>query len=133
MNKTINKIRLHGQEARRVSWRPTRKKQLLSVANSCSIQRVNAGGNPPARKYKVRKNRGASRAGEGKHFHFLQGEHLGDLPRLKPARSPVEPPECLSVKRGHQLQNGDAEQAGSRAAGPVLKHLTHTYTHTRVP
>lgn len=34
-NNKINKIRLHGQEARRVSWRPTRMKQQLSVTYFC--------------------------------------------------------------------------------------------------
>lgn len=121
----INKIRLQGQEARRVSWRPTRKKQQLSVTNLCSIYRISSRGNVPTRKYTVRKKYGDPIAGERNKSHFLQGEHLGVLPQLRPSRSPVELSDCLSVKVRWVLQNGDAKQAGWRAARPVFKQLKH--------
>lgn len=37
LEKIINKIRLQGQEAKRVSWRPIRMKEELSVTGICSF------------------------------------------------------------------------------------------------
>lgn len=94
----INKIRLHGQETRRISWRPTRMRQQLTAANFCSIQRIYTKGYRPIRKYTVRKICGGSGAEGGNSFNFLQGEIQGGLLRLRPSRSPVELSDRLSGK-----------------------------------
>lgn len=44
---------------------------------------------------------------------------------MRPSRSPVELLDCLSVKARKVVQNGGVEQAGSRAARPIVKPLKY--------
>lgn len=44
---------------------------------------------------------------------------------MRPSRSPVELLDCLSVKARKVAQNGGVEQAGSRAARPIVKQLKY--------
>lgn len=81
-------------------------------------------GHLPTRKYTVRKNGEALGVGGGRGCHFLQGECVDGLPQLRPSRSPVEPPECLSGKTRCALQYGGLKQAGRWAARPGAAHTS---------
>lgn len=70
------------------------------------------------------------RAGEGKCFHFLQGEHLGGLPQLRPSRSPVELSDCLSVKAAAWCKMATRSRQDEGQLGPgVLTASTRAHTH----